>query len=243
MKRIKVLIPVVLILLISFPSVIAQEKKVEKKIKIVIDDNSGKRVLIDTLFNDDGSADSLKLKNGEVVYLRRNSHDDKDFAVSYGSSGTTGKPEGKEESISVTVISPDSMTTGSVVSARENSVYSISSDGDEKGDKRYVIISGLENGDKHSGRKYVYVSKDRKGGHPGEEKFDVITDGEVTGDQTDNTRYVVSKNGITVTIEGKDDAKVYDILKEVEKKLGISNDEKGGNQVVKETNTKSIKKK
>jgi ABC-type Na+ efflux pump permease subunit len=51
--------------LLPLSMVIGQGEKSEKKIKIVVIDDSGKKVVIDTLLKDNGNIDSLILKDGK----------------------------------------------------------------------------------------------------------------------------------------------------------------------------------
>jgi hypothetical protein len=54
------------------------------------------------------------------------------------------------------------------------------------------------------------------------------------------TKIVIAKNGITVSIEGNDEVKVQELAREIEQKLGINNDNTGS--AVKEADKKVIKK-
>ena len=74
MKRIaKNTLTLILIFLIPAGILNAQDKKEEKHIKIIVADQSGKKVEIDTLIK--GAApDSIKLKNGEVIVLVKDGH-------------------------------------------------------------------------------------------------------------------------------------------------------------------------
>jgi ABC-type Na+ efflux pump permease subunit len=74
MNRIKnILIAAFLIALIPFVIASGQEKKSEQKIKIVIADDGGSKVILDTLITGDPLSDSIVLKNGSTIYL---AHDD-----------------------------------------------------------------------------------------------------------------------------------------------------------------------
>ena len=39
------------------------------------------------------------------------------------------------------------------------------------------------------------------------------------------TKYVIAKDGVVVTVESKDEAKAKDLIKEIENKLGISEED------------------
>jgi len=66
----KVFYSALIIFLIPFSLVCGQEKKSEQKIRIVVDDGSGTKVVIDTLIKDGEMKDSIKLKDGKVMVFR-----------------------------------------------------------------------------------------------------------------------------------------------------------------------------
>jgi len=99
MKRIiNLILSALVILLIPFSSASGQEKKSEQKIKIVIDDGSGSKVILDTLVKDSNLSDSIRLKDGKVVIIR---HSDSENAMRY---------HGGKKYI-VTTITPDEKDT------------------------------------------------------------------------------------------------------------------------------------
>ena len=59
----------------------------------------------------------------------------------------------------------------------------------------------------------------------------------------EKTKYVIAKDGMVVTIEGNDEAKAKEILKDVESRLGVDKGEKNKNQAIsKEGSDKTTKK-
>ena len=56
------------------------------------------------------------------------------------------------------------------------------------------------------------------------------------------TRSVIAKDGMVVTVEGKDEAKVNELAKEIQKKMGVNPDESTQKQKAKEESKKSVKK-
>src|SRR5674476_982389 len=71
MKRIlKIVYSSIIILIVPFSMALGQDKKSEHKIKIIVDDGSGSKVIIDTVYKDSSAPDSMKLKDGSVVYLK-----------------------------------------------------------------------------------------------------------------------------------------------------------------------------
>jgi len=81
MKRILLsLIPILLICFLLVPGVKAQEKKAEKRIKIVRVDENGKKVVIDTLVTDDMELEDLDLP--EDIKIRKYKGDKSGLIVS-----------------------------------------------------------------------------------------------------------------------------------------------------------------
>jgi hypothetical protein len=71
---------VVSLLVLMMPAVFAsgQDKKTEQRIKIIVAEDGGPKVLIDTLITGDSPKDSLILKEGKTIYLTRAESDDSD---------------------------------------------------------------------------------------------------------------------------------------------------------------------
>jgi len=100
------------ILILPYAMAKGQDKKIEQKIKIIVNDGSGSKVVIDTVFKDKPAPDSLKLKDGSTVYIKHHGdnadsryHKGKEHIyVTYSSDGKGNGKETKE----VTVIASDS---------------------------------------------------------------------------------------------------------------------------------------
>lgn len=182
-----------------FSVIKAQERKTEQKIKIITDDGSGKKVVIDTVFAGN-SPDSLKLKDGSTIYIKHGSEDG-DIIHSEGAHQifVTSSPEGKEgnKTSEITIIQSDSLSTG------EDDAIFYSSAGDNKGAFHYKIVSRSTKNEEGSD-KFIWVDND---------------------DTSDKSRYVIAKDGIVITIEGKDEAKTKALVKEIEEKLGVNSEE------------------
>jgi tRNA pseudouridine-54 N-methylase len=92
----------------------AQEKKIEKKIKIIIDDGSGKKIMVDTLIKDGSDIETIKLSDGKVIIIGNhadlNSIDEhngnKHVTVTVTSDDENGKKT--EEVKEIRIISSDS---------------------------------------------------------------------------------------------------------------------------------------
>ena len=69
MKKIAVLFSISLVAcLLPIISLSGQDVKTEKKIKVVIDDGSGKKVIIDTVYTG-SDIETLKLDNGKMIFI------------------------------------------------------------------------------------------------------------------------------------------------------------------------------
>jgi putative cell wall-binding protein len=145
MKRIKKLITAAfLIMLIPFAFAAGQEKKDEQRIKIIVKDNGGSDVILDTLITGKPLSDSIVLKNGKTIFLAQEG----------------GDIAGNEKCKHVNCMSSESGKT-----------YS------------YTVESGTK-----------------------------VSDSE-------KTKYVISRDGIVVTVEGSDYARVKELIKEIEENL------------------------
>ena len=70
MKRInRIIAASFLVFLIPFAFASGQEKKTEQRIKIVIADDEGSEVILDTLITGIPLSDSIVLKDGKTIYL------------------------------------------------------------------------------------------------------------------------------------------------------------------------------
>jgi hypothetical protein len=164
MERMKTIMSILFISLLPLSLALGQEKKTEQKVKVVIADKSGTKVVIDTTFTGTGTVDSVILKGGNVIYIGK--HD--------------SESEGKAE-------------------------------------KQVKVIR-----------------------HNRDEKFDIMISDDEFDNDLDRTKYVIAKNGITVSIEGNDEVKVKELANEIEKKLDINKDESG--PTGKEVEKKIVKK-
>lgn len=153
----KTIISILFISFLPLSLALGQEKKNEQKVKIVIADKSGTKVVIDTTFTGTGTMDSIIMKGGNVIYIGKNDTD------------LEGKPG-----------------------------------------KQINVIAHVDKGDY---------------------EFD---------NDLNETKIVIAKNGITVSIEGNDEVKVQELAREIEQKLGLNSEKTGS--AVKEADKKVIKK-
>jgi hypothetical protein len=168
MKRIfKIISSAYFILLIPFSIAVGQDTKSEQKIKILVDDGSGTKVVIDTVLKDSPKPDSIKLKDGAVIYFKH-SQDRADL----------------------------------------------------KGGEKYRVITGLSKEEGDEG-KIIYINKDKSPEKEIEKTFDVYVSSDDNESTDEKTRYVIAKDGMVVTVEGNDEAKTKELVKDIESKLGV----------------------
>lgn len=175
-----------------------QEKKNEKKIKVIVDDGSGAKTVLDTIITGTSHPEVIKLKDGNVIFIGE------------PEAGLKHVSEGKK-----VIVSIEADENGN--KHMEKDIFVMSSDS-----AKWTVSSA---GDK--GHLYIY-SNDKGTGEKmdeweGEEVI-VIKDGKVTenhGESADVTKYVIAKDGVVVTVESDDEAKANEIIKMVESKLGI----------------------
>jgi len=217
------------IFILAVPSIVVmgQDKKSEQKVKIIINDGSGNKVVMDTIFKNTPAPDSIIVNDGTVIYMKH--HDDgtgfkhsgkEHFNVTYS---TNGKGEGKEFK-EMTIISADSINT--INSGDSDKVYFYSNSGHrergERGNARYRVITRDRNEEGKNINVYVSESDNDSG--------------------SDKTRYVIAKDGMVVTIEGNDEAKTKELAKEIREKLGVTKEDNAKNETIKSESKTTIKK-
>jgi hypothetical protein len=228
MKRILTAISsAIIICLIPFSMVAGQEKKEEQKIRIVVDDGSGTKVVIDTLITGGIKTDSLILKDGNVIYLNNLSGEtvncDKNgpenMTVTVSSDGKGTKKVVKE----VTVISSDSVKNPESAENNIMYVYSDSKAHKGKSEEKYRVITSAS-GEEGKGEKHIYIRKGKEPDKEMEKTFNVYVSNDDKDTTVEMTKYVIAKDGLVVTVEGKDEAKAKDLVNEIRSKMGIKNE-------------------
>jgi hypothetical protein len=137
-----------------------QDKKSEEKIKVIVDNGSGTRIVLDTVFYDSPRPDSLNLKDGTVVYLKHKGEGKaghKYKVITRDSDGQSEKDEiiyinkGKdsdkefEKTYDVTVSDNESESTiekSRYVIARNGMVVTIEGNDDAKAKELVKLIEG-----------------------------------------------------------------------------------------------------
>jgi len=255
MKRIFTISTLLLFFFIVTGSINGQETKKEQHIKIVTVDKTGNKIEIDTLIKDGATMDTIILKGGKVVVLR--SHGamagklahisegkgqiyvtvSSDFDDEKGEKGEKGEKNIEKK---IVIVSDDGENIikkgegGNVIIMKGDSHLSAG-----KGEK-VVTWSSSEGGSKDES--VIYINDGKAVMKSGEKTFDikVITNDE--GKEVEKTKYVIAKNGMVITIEGSDETKVKEMIKDIESKLGVMKEDDSKKTVVKEETKKTTKK-
>jgi hypothetical protein len=231
-----------LLVILLFPAILsAQEKKDEQRVKIVVVDKSGTKVEIDTLIKDSGSIDSIMLKNGEVIYMTNhvNMGTVKNVESRNGKiimTFTSDEKGNKEVTKELTVISGDSAT---VLKGGEGSTVVVMKDGNHiiEGTGGKVVTWSSSSGSS-DGAKYIYINEGNGSHNSSEKTIEVKVTTDEKEKNVEMTKYVIAKDGMVVSIEGNDEAKVKDLVKDIESRMGVNRGDKDVTQETKKTTIK-----
>lgn len=245
MKRLlSITVTLILVCLIPSSFIRAQEIKNEKKIKIIVSDGSGTKVIIDTLIKDDDGKDPVILRDGKLIVassagveIVKSGDDNEHVFINITSDDKNSVKTEKE----VTVISGDSMTW--TEGGDKGTVY-VFKGSDSKGsshDGQYrVVTSSSGNDDKE--KTIVYVDADRDSKKVIEKKYNVSVSTDRKGEKAEKSTYMIAKDGIVISIEGNDDSKTKDLVKDIEKLMGIDEKDNSKKETVKEETKKVVRK-
>lgn len=225
-RRATIIVSFVIICLISVSAVSAQGKKSEQKIKIIVSDESGTKVMIDTLIKDGNINDSIKLRDGKVIFIGNNDdlvnvkhHNSPDHVwVTVSDDGNKSEKMTK----SMTIIASDSAIIND--SDEGGKVMIVSSNGysGEGGNVQYRVISSDSKNKGAKGEKIIYINDSKAADNHMEKRYDVRTESDENESEEYSTRSIVAKDGIVVTVEGNDEAKVKELVKEIQQKMGVN---------------------
>lgn len=95
----------------------------------------------------------------------------------------------------------------------------------------------------HSGDvSYIYINRGNDTVKVGEKSYNVKVITDEKDNNVEKTKYVIAKDGMVVTVEGNDEAKVKEMIGEIESKLGVSKENKNEKKVVNDETKKTTKK-
>jgi hypothetical protein len=207
MKRNKILLFVILISLLPFSFVNGQEQKIERKIKVIVADKPGTEVIIDTTLSSNYAVDSIKLKDGTIIYLGQEEMEDRKLPGSVKKkiliTSACSKP-GMEKEREITVISSDSLEL---------------QDFPEQGEVKEIVINNSGNHKEKQMKQYIYVNENKDIRGKDADRSNVYSVDNESDQNIDRTKYIIAKNGIVVTIEGNDEATIKELMKDIEKKI------------------------
>jgi hypothetical protein len=204
MKRIrKISYSVVIILLIPFSMVIGQNKKSEQKIRIVVDDGSGTKVVVDTVYHNTPLPDSINLKDGTVVYLKH--------------KGENMEQKHHRGNGHICVNDSSESNCCSHMERNCKKYRVISKNSGEDGEKEHTVIVYKDKSPEKRIEKSVNIS--------------VSENGEESADG--KSSYIIAKDGIVVTVEGSDEARMKDLVKDIQDRLNVKNEVKEKKETVK----------
>lgn len=213
MKRIIRLISYTIILaFISLSFASGQEGKSEHKIKVLIADGSGTNVVLDTLIRGQILNDSVTLRNGKVIFIGTDSDFDisndgdkeKNVFVTVSANGKSNDEMVKN----ITVITSDSLKWTARADNNSENVIVWSGNSDADSDGKVIVIN-----DK-------VISKSNSGSY----SYSVNTNKKDMDSET--TKYVISKDGMRITIEGDDYNKVKELSKQIQENFNSSSNKK-----------------
>ena len=143
MKRVLSILTVSMVILLFRPTNLeAQEVKTEKKIKIIVDDGSGKKVIVDTVITDNSDIETINTAEGKIIWIE-----------------SEGQDQMKKESKHVTVtVSSD---TDSQTSTVEKTRYVVAKDG---------MVVTVEGEDEAKARELMKVIEEHMGVNEKEKK-------------------------------------------------------------------------
>lgn len=246
MKRImRIAFITLIVCLIPVVTLTGQDKRPMNHVKVVVVDKSGNKTELDTLLTDGPMADSIKLKNGDMVYIGKHgsmaeimagagSHNC-EMSVTINSDN-----EGKEKIVKkYKIVTGDSTQ---IIKDKEGEDIIIVKEGkhivEGKGGD-VMVWSSDKTGSK--GGNVIYINEGKEELKNGEKIFDVQVSKDDSGNEVEKTKYVLAKDGMVISIEGNDEAKVKDLVKDIESKMGVKG-ETAVKPVVKEGTKKTIKK-
>lgn len=231
--------------MIPFSLVIGQEKKSEQKIKIIVDDGSGTKVVIDTIYYNSPKPDSIKLSDGTVIYMKQTG-DERNFKHHEGRNHiiVTASSDGKGDSKAfkeVTVVSSDSLYSGKPGDSTYVVKYYNTVMNEGKGGEKYKVITRKSGAVSDKGE-VICINKGINHEKEPENNIDMYVS-DSSGDSTiEKSRYVIALDGMVVTIEGNDEAKTKELANEIESRLGVKSEGTQKKGTAKVESKKTVKK-
>jgi hypothetical protein len=145
--NVKNLVLILFAMSVPLSSAICQDKKSEKRIKVIIDDGSGTKTIIDTTFTNGPLPDSVILKGGKVIYFTGSGKEiltEKSPKNRLVTVTTTGNDEKNQEK--------------TIIITSDDATWTSKAEGD--GDKDSDILEKLEKNDSETEMTKYVIAKD-----------------------------------------------------------------------------------
>ena len=142
MKRILSILAAPVVILFFLPMNLKAQEATEKKIKIIVDDGSGKKVIVDTVITDNSDIETIKTADGKIIWI-----------------GSDGQDQMKKDSKHVTVtVNSD----GDSHTSEGNSSVAVWTEKGESSDMdKVIVIKEVKGADTHLEKNYdVIVASD-----------------------------------------------------------------------------------
>jgi len=196
-KILSILTASVVILLFIQVRLDAQEEKTGKKIKIIVDDGAGKKVIIDTLLNNDSDIETIKTADRKIILI---CSDDPDHGK--GGKGTNH--------VTVTVTSDNEVQNNE----GDNDVTAWTKNNDSSDVENVIVVKKVHGKDSHIEKSYDVMLTTDDDSTVEKARYVVAKDGMVVtveGEDEEKAR------GLMKVIEDylgvKDDGKVNEVKK------------------------------
>jgi hypothetical protein len=242
----KNLLLILLALSVPLSAAISQDKNTEKKIKVIMDDGSGAKTVIDTTLTNSPLPDSVILKNGKVIYFEGAGKEimtEKSPGKVLVTVTSTGNNEKSKEQ-TVIVTSDDSTWNRKTEGDGIKHVYAYSSarSSGEKPESQTIVLTDGDNDLMTSGEKVIIIKDGKTIENDGDKTINVRVRHDDNDSESEMTKYVIAKDGVVVTVESNDEAKAKDLVKEIEEKLGVNKEQSNTKETVKAETKKTVKK-
>jgi|WetSurMetagenome_2_1015567.scaffolds.fasta_scaffold05550_3 hypothetical protein len=242
----KVLTSAFIICLVPFSMAYGQETKNEQKIKIIINDGKGEKIVIDTLLNNSRMADSLKLNNGNILYFKQSDDEtdlnpqevNKQVFITVSDDGKETRKVTKE----IRIVNSDSVSNRMDKEGRRVYVYSDSEIPEGKPGEQHKVMHWSEKDSKGHVEKVIIINDRKSADCESGETTEHKVSHENRKSDNEKTKYIITRNGMVITIEGNDYIKVKELVKEIENKLDNNNVSSGNIKTDKEEQKRGSKK-
>jgi len=221
--------------LITFSIAPGQEKKSEQRIKVIVADGSDSKIVIDTVFNDDLIRDSIMVKNGKVIFIGNHGEKKVDFTSKDNTEHifvtvTSDEKDTKNMIKELTIVNADTVTRKANEKTRKIFVYNDDERSNNKSGEHQKVIKWSEKDDDGSDGDVFIINDAKVNKKDIGESYTYTIKKDVSGSResdSESTKYVITKDGMVITIEGGDYEKVKSLAKEIEGKMNAKNNIKG----------------